>query len=264
MISFVGSSNVANGLAQGTSAIVPRPVGVLDGDRLLAFISIGHTGAITAPAGWSEVPLGVNTVGATLQNRIYTKVASSEPASWTWTFTSAAYVGIAHATRGVGGIFAAQQSDDGLALLGHTTPILPAPVNAWLVSSWTGRSLLALGWAPPAGDAERQDVIGGLLVLLNVNHAVDDTAGPVAAGNYSKTATTLLAVRALDALVVLAPTLDPVTLGPLKSPASFGTFSIEHTLTLPDVLKSPITFGSFIAELNVTAQAILAPVAFGA
>lgn len=261
-ISFVGSSNVSNGLAQGTSAIVPRPVGVIDGDRLLAFISIGNNGAITPPAGWSELVLATNTAGVTLQNRIYTKVAASEPASWTWTFTSAAYVGIAHATRGVGGIFAAQQSDDGIALLAHSTPVLPAPAGAWLISSWTGRNLVALGWAPPAGDTERQDVIGGLLVLLNVNHAVDDTAGSVAAGNYSKTAATLIAVRALDALVVLAPVLDPITLGELKSPKSFGSLSIEHTVTLQPPVKSPITFGSSVVEMTVTDLSVKSPNTF--
>lgn len=260
-ITFVGSSNVANGLAAGTSAVVPRPVGVVDGDLLLAFISIGVTSAITAPAGWTEVPLGVNTA-PNLQNRIYSKVASSEPASWTWTFANAAYVGIAHATRGVGGVVQAQQSDDGLSILVHTTPTLPAPTGSWLVSSFTGRNLLALGWGPPAGDTERQDVIGGLLVLLNVNHAVDDTNGPVTAGNYSKTAGTLLAVRALDALVVLAPAINPVVLGVLKSPVSFGTFSINLGVTVNPV-KSPISFGTFNINLNLTMGELKSPVSFG-
>jgi hypothetical protein len=209
-ISFVGSSNVSNGLAQGTSAVVPKPGGVVNGDFLLAFVSIGNTGAITAPAGWAEVPLGTNTA-PNLQNRIYWKVASGEPASWTWTFSSAAYVGICHATRGVSHVFSGNQNDDGLSLLSHTTPVIAAPANAWLVSSWTARNLLALGWSPPAGDTERQDAIGGLLILLNVNHAVDDTNAPVAAGNYSKTANTLTSVRALDGIVALAPVLDPLT-----------------------------------------------------
>src|SRR5689334_18499080 len=99
-ISFVGSSNVSNGIAQGASAVVPKPAGTVDGDFILAFISVGNNNTITAPAGWTELSLTTNFAGATLQNRIYWKVASSEPASWTWTFTSSAYVGIAHTTRG--------------------------------------------------------------------------------------------------------------------------------------------------------------------
>ena len=250
MITFVGSSNVSNGVAQGTSAVVPKPGSVVNGDFLLAFVSIGNTGTIGAPAGWTEVSLGTNTA-PNLQNRIYFKVASGEPASWTWTFSSAAYVGICHATRGAGTVFAANQSDDGLSLLAHTTPVVAAPANAWLVSSWTGRNLLALGWSPPSGDVERQDVVGGLLILLNVNHAVDDTNGPVAAGNHSKTANTLIAVRSLNALVALAPVLDPVMLGEVKSPLSFGTPGVGLDLGVPQVL-APVTFGS--SELSLNAQ----------
>lgn len=260
-ISFVGSSNTSNGLAAGTSAVIPRPAGVVDGDFLLAFVSIGHTGAITAPAGWTEVPLSVNTAPS-LQNRIYRKVAASEPASWTWTFASSAYVGICHATRGVGAVFAAQQSDDGLSLLSHTTPTLPAPNNAWLVSSWTGRNLVALGWAPPAGDSERQDVIGGLLVLLNVNHAVDDTNGPVPSGNYSKTALTLIAVRALDALVVLAPTLDPIQVQPFPAPVTFGSVLIQPSLLL-GVIPVPVLIGALSVGHTLTLSDTLSPYLFG-
>lgn len=257
----MGSSFVANGLAQGTSAVLPRPGGTVDGDRLLAFISIGNSGAITAPAGWVELPL-TDVAFATLQSRIYTKVASGEPASWAWTFSSAAYVGIAHVTRGVGGIFAADQDDDGVSLLAHTTPNLPAPTGAWLVSSWTGRNLLALGWTPPAGDTERQDVIGGLLILLNVNHAVDDTNNPVAAGSYSKSALTLIAVRAFSGLVVLAPTLDPVQVQALKSPVSFGSLALEPGLLL-GVTKSPCNFGDLSVGHTLTLTHILSPYLFG-
>lgn len=260
-ITFVGSSNVANGLANGTSAVVPRPAGVVDGDRLLAFISIGTVGAIGAPAGWVEVPLSVNTA-PNLQNRVYTKVASSEPATWTWTFASSAYVGIAHATRGVGAVFAANQSDDGLSLLSHTTPVLPAPAGAWLISSWTGRSLLALGWAAPAGDTERQDVIGGLLVLLNVNHAVDDTNAPVVAGNYSKTTATLLAVRALCGLVVLAPVLDPITGPGIDGRVSFATATMGlGTVATPIVTSSG--FSTATMGMGVVGTPVISAQTFG-
>lgn len=246
MISFVGSSNVSNGLAQGTSAVVPKPGGVVNGDFLLAFVSIGNTAAITAPAGWVEVSLGTNTA-PNLQNRIYSKVASGEPASWTWTFTSAAYVGICHATRGVSHVYAANQTDDSLSLLAHTTPVVAAPANGWLVSSWTGRNLLALGWSPPSLDLERQDVIGGLLILLNVNHAVDDTNGPVAAGSYSKTTNTLISIRALDALVALAPTLDPIV----------GT-----ALDLKGLVSAPVV-GLGVVGAPLDAKAVLAPGVLG-
>lgn len=259
-IVFLGSSNVSNGLAQGTSAVVPKPGGVVDGDFLLAFISLGNTGTVVAPAGWTEVVLAVNTA-PNLQNRIYWRLASSEPATWTWTFPSAAYVGIVHATRGVSHVFAANQSDDGLSLLAHTTPVIAAPANAWLVSSWTGRNLLALGWAPPAGDTERQDVIGGLLILLNINHAVDDTSAPVVAGNYSKTTNTLLSVRALSGLVALAPTLSPLlpTALDLKAPIAQPVMSRTMLPTALD-LKAPFATATLGVGVLPSALDLKAPV----
>jgi hypothetical protein len=262
-ISFVGSSGVANGLAQGTSAVVTKPVGVVDGDQLLVFVSIGHTGTITAPAGWVEQSLGTNTVGTTLQCRLYKKTASSEPASWTWTFTSAAYVTTCWAGRGVGVVYNAAQNADGVSLTSHTTPSLTTPDNAWLVSSWTGRNLLALGWTPSAGDSERQDLTGGLLILLNVSHAVDDTNGTVVAGTYSKTATTLLSTQALNALVVLAPLLDIALSTPIMSPLTFGTESVELTAGISPAITSPMTTGSMSVELTVTESSTSSPVAFG-
>lgn len=248
-ISFVGSSNVANGLAQGTSAVVPRPPGVVNGDFLLAFISIGNVGAVVPPAGWADIPLGTFTA-PNLQCRAYWKVAAGEPVSWTWTFPNTSYVGIAHATRGVGAVFGAAQGDDGLSLLAHTTPVVAAPSGGWLVSSWTGRNLLALGWAPPAGDTERQDVTGGLIILLNVSHAVDDTNASVVAGNYSKTTNSLIAVRALDALVSLSPLLDPLLAVPVDGRAVFDT-SVLGVGLLADPLDTFAVFGAATLGLGL-------------
>lgn len=279
-ISHVGSSGTANGLAFGSSAVVTKPAGVVDGDLILVFVSVGNTAAITAPAGWVEQPLTVHT-GTSIQCRLYKKTASGEPASWTWTFTSAAYVAICWAGRGVGGVYAAQQNFDGLSLLSHTTPTLAAPANAWLVDSWTGRNLLALGWSPPFGHTNRRDLVGGLAILLNVSHAVNDSGGPVAAGSHTRTAATLVSVQALNALVVLAPLLDvsvteikcPVTFGavsvelgvstvPVKSPVSFPPITIQLTTDMVPI-KAPVSFANLITELNALISVIKSPLSTG-
>lgn len=65
------------GTASGGSIIIPVPTGTADGDLLFAFVSVG-TGVITPPAGWTAM-FSVDTSMA------YRRVASSEPASYTWT-----------------------------------------------------------------------------------------------------------------------------------------------------------------------------------
>jgi len=248
-ISFVASSSVANGLAQGTSATVPKPAGVVNGDRLIVTITIGNNGAIVAPANWIELSLATNFVGTTLQKRIYTKVANAEPASWVWTFSSAAYTGIAHATRGVGQLAVAAQDADGLALFSHTTPSLTAVNPSWLVSSFAGRNLLALGWSPQAGDSEREDRIGGLLILLNVNAMIADSNGQVGAGTYSRTATTLISVQALDALIVLGPLV--IESSSIGSGEAFGVPKINQIIRVNQQIFSAEAFGIPLISRNL-------------
>lgn len=72
-----------SGSQSGSTVVVPVPTGTQNGDLMIAIVNA--TGAIiTPPAGWTEIVSQSDTRG-------YSRVASSEPASYTWTIGEADY-----------------------------------------------------------------------------------------------------------------------------------------------------------------------------
>jgi hypothetical protein len=90
-ISFRSGQAAANGAAPSTLA-VSKPAGVVDGDALLAFVCISANQTITTePAGWTK--LGEEATGTATgdcRHAAYSKIAASEPSSWTWGWSGAA------------------------------------------------------------------------------------------------------------------------------------------------------------------------------
>jgi hypothetical protein len=93
-VSFRSDADVTNGTA-GTSVTVNQPSGLVDTGATTArdhmFACIGAVGApsMTPPAGWTEVlSFTDETDAVTLW--VYSKLADSEGASWTWTLGSSA------------------------------------------------------------------------------------------------------------------------------------------------------------------------------
>lgn len=84
-----------------TSITVTAPSGVADGDLLVVFIGINSSISISAaPSGWTLQESRSNgAVGLAVS--VYTKIASSEGASWTWTASASANYA-AHALRVTG------------------------------------------------------------------------------------------------------------------------------------------------------------------
>lgn len=76
-------------LSNGNQIIVSVPSGVQDGDLLFAQISLTSGGVISAPSGWT-LESDVSTGGGK-NFYIYSKVASSESGSYTWTVPSNSY-----------------------------------------------------------------------------------------------------------------------------------------------------------------------------
>lgn len=207
-ISFIGVATAANALVGGTSVTLNTPGGTVNGDMMIAHVCLEAVGrTMTPPAGWTQLAVSVNESDHT--HRIFWKIANAEPGSrnWSWTGGATAFTGILTSYRGVANIHG-NTNVDGLTLLVHPGPIVPVfSDGAWLEVSSSGMSLLALGWAPPAGMTERADVIGGLLVLLNVNTCLD-TQGPVGSGNYQRSTVSLDLVAAINSLIILEPLID--------------------------------------------------------
>lgn len=93
--SFTATTNVS-----GTSAstiTVTKPTDLMDGELMLAFTN-GPVGTVTAPAGWTLVGSYTSADGTSTQSNLYKKIASSEGASWQWTFPSSSACGVAMAS----------------------------------------------------------------------------------------------------------------------------------------------------------------------
>lgn len=80
------AANSASVTASGSSATVTKPAGTVDTDFMIAFQTIGSSGSqagLTGPAGWTDEGFGgVDANTGVIE--VWTKIASSEPASWTW------------------------------------------------------------------------------------------------------------------------------------------------------------------------------------
>lgn len=106
-ISFIAKDSKANGNGATSSSLVPLvPAGTANGDYMLAFVYKNTTASATlnVPAGWTIVGSAVED-SATLATNcvVYSRTASSEPASYTWGLTGTAAVwGVIQCTfRGV-------------------------------------------------------------------------------------------------------------------------------------------------------------------
>lgn len=90
--SFV--AKVWAGTNGGTSLAPAVPSGTLDGDIMVAFVSISNTTTVLTDAtGWTF--LEETLPGATQRIRSYWRRAASEPASYTWSISPSAAFGVA-------------------------------------------------------------------------------------------------------------------------------------------------------------------------
>lgn len=94
---FYRATGVYNS-AGSTTAVVAKPTGTVDGD--LIFVTIQRAAAVnpsSVPTGWNLVKSNLATYGSW----VYYKIASSEGASWTWTWAARAKtMGRAHSFYG--------------------------------------------------------------------------------------------------------------------------------------------------------------------
>jgi hypothetical protein len=69
----------------GTAIVLTKPSGTLDGHLLITCIAWRVGATMTPPAGWTAASPPDDTTNATLVMQTWWKIASGEPATWTWT-----------------------------------------------------------------------------------------------------------------------------------------------------------------------------------
>jgi len=104
VITYVGSSALADYSAPVTTVTINLPAGVEAGDILLAQVVVWDaTGSdlVTAPSGWAIIRLDAVSNANKITSWLYYKVAGAdEPASYGWTISSQWAAGVMGAWRG--------------------------------------------------------------------------------------------------------------------------------------------------------------------
>lgn len=92
--------------ASGSSITLNVPAGIQNGDEMTTVLTFtgGSATSITPPAGWNLINTPIYTAGNEIGMAVYNRVASNEPASYTWNFTSAQCGGICYAAVGAVGL----------------------------------------------------------------------------------------------------------------------------------------------------------------
>jgi fibronectin type 3 domain-containing protein len=196
-----------------TSLVVPKPAGVVSGDVLLAQITIRAAPNVVAPAGWTS--LVSHADGTALTQALFTHVSgSSEPASYTWTFSSP--------VAAIGNILAYSGVDPSAPVdtfggqVNASATLLVAPSVTTTVA---GDRLVALfgveagmSITPPTGMAERAEGAVSVGKSKVTSEAADESGG--AAGiTGNRTAQSSSAAKSIGHLVALRPAT------PLSPPA---------------------------------------------
>lgn len=82
-ITFVGAQ--VGSTAASNPLTVSKPAGVVDGDFMLAYVfNSNQSHTVTPPSGWTLEFVDVSTANGI---RIYSRVASGEPSSYSWTWS---------------------------------------------------------------------------------------------------------------------------------------------------------------------------------
>lgn len=148
--------------ASSNSNTVTKPSSTADGDLMLALVYINDsTATITPPAGWNL--LETNNTPQSAKSSLYWKIASSEGASWTWSFSSTARNRASvHSFTGIdGSVPYSGHGNNGVADGDAISPSIWSGVpDSLLVYLVNQDSALTSSWTAPGGMTERYDTNG--------------------------------------------------------------------------------------------------------
>lgn len=188
--------------ASGSSAAIPVPSGVTDGQIVLAHLYREIAATVTPPAGFFEVPNSpalVTTGGQEQWLSLWWKRATGND-SGTYSFTwSGSTWRAGYATRYTGCIATGSPIDDsngaGRSTAGTATPAVAVTTNGpdrLLV--WTGGAYNDGAWTPPTDFTERADNSGNLSVATRELAAAGPSGSVSGTGPNSAQTAFLLAL----------------------------------------------------------------------
>lgn len=179
---YRSSSAAALYIVPGSTTFSPtKPTGTVDGDLLLTVVCIDATSeTLTTLAGWTL--LTGPTDASNCRTWTYYKIASSEPASWTWTKSGTGVYGsaVVFAISGASGVDVSGAQGNGTST-NITAPTVTTTVPVTLFHVATERSGNSI--TPPSGYTERSELAWGGLPHIALSDKAFATPGATGAAS---------------------------------------------------------------------------------
>lgn len=206
------------GLAASVAGSCNVPAGTVDGDLLVAIVTSCATTPVgtTPPAGWTQFATFTHSANNIMVTG-YRRIASSEPASYSWTATGGGNTCVAISmTRIVGTDPTTPINVSATGSGNAVSPIAPSVTttvaNCLVLIATAQRNTLDSAYTPPSGWTETYDFQFGT-VALNFQDIAGDYkvfAATGATAAQTMTCTTLAASNYVTLTAAIAP--GPITL----------------------------------------------------
>ena len=203
----VRSSVSGQNAAPASTLVITKPAGLAANDVMVAGVAVRGSVTVTAPSGWTLIRSDAN--GSSMKLNSYSRVAtSSEPANYTWSFSSAkAAAGTITAYSGVDTTTPVDASSGQFNLSDSTSIVAPSATTTGanervigLFSIMKATTITAPGGMQELGEATSS---GGSEPPVTIESA--DTTQASAGATGDKTATAGSADRANGQLIALRP-----------------------------------------------------------
>jgi hypothetical protein len=197
---------------------------VQDGDLLIAITARTAAGtADSPPAGWTAAG---NALGSAINWMSFYRIASSEPASYTFNANvTSNMAGVMLAYSGGGGAYVTSSTGVFTATANAVAPtVTTSTASDFVIAVTASKSVSATGWTPPSGYTDRANSANGTIVSVDASEKFYSTPGATGA----QTTVMDRACSGLAALIVFTGGGVDVPVTGLAATGTLGGFSIVN------------------------------------
>ncbi len=190
-VAFRSATTTNNTTSCNTQSVtVNVPAGTVNGDVMVVGVQYGGSTQMTTPAGWTLINHVNNSFSTTQNLTTFYRVASSEPASYTWTMPSlVCWITAAGSYSGVSN----SSPVDAQTIVGVTTStslvanaVTTTAANDMIVTIFAGYNGTSTTWTPPGGQTERVDSNNTSVRSIEMNDSTQASVG--SSGTFTATA----------------------------------------------------------------------------
>ena len=222
--------SVTTTITNGVTWVGTKPSGTVDGDYLIAHLTLDQVDTVTAvPSGWSLLHGPITPVGNDVRLYVYTKIAASEGPDYTWSLSASNAEGALCLIR-VSGVDSASPVDvsgtstqDNNSGTSHASATIVTTVSdtlvAFICSADESAAKARPYWQDISGMTREYDFEGDSTIYAGFYSEAIPSASSV-----QRTATTSSSDTAAMVIMAIRPSAapSPVTAPPIGSLASTG------------------------------------------